>query len=230
MISANFELIFGIFILIIYFYGLILFSSERRINKKELWDKINKAIKNNANAEVLNDIVRNQKRVKRLFNRNLKLDYYPNLISLNEILEDMRSNEYIKDDAIDNELIEKINSLIEEDKKKSPFDGLEDKQKDFFENIVNIMDEDNFSKIQNNINKISNELALKSEEAKKAKLNFKIALVSIAITIAVGIYQIYDSSQTKKDIFINFKNLEDALHQDNNTSKDVIKLTKQSSQ
>ncbi len=223
MTSATLELIISILVLIIYFYGLIIFSTEKRINKKELWDKLNKAIKNGANAEILNDIVRNQKRVKRLFNRNLKLDFYPNLVLLNEILEDMRSNEYIKDDTIDDELIEKINSLIEEDKKKSPFDGLEEKQKDFFENIVNILDEDNFSKIQNNINKISNELALKSEESKKAKLNFKIAIVSIAITIAVGIYQIYDSSQTKQEIFKNFKNIQKTL---NHYDVNVTKLTK----
>lgn len=113
MTSATLELIISILVLIIYFYGLIIFSTEKRINKKELWDKLNKAIKNGANAEILNDIVRNQKRVKRLFNRNLKLDFYPNLVLLNEILEDMRSNEYIKDDTIDDELIEKINSLIE---------------------------------------------------------------------------------------------------------------------
>lgn len=227
MTSATLELIISILVLIIYFYGLIIFSTEKRINKKELWDKLNKAIKNGANAEILNDIVRNQKRVKRLFNRNLKLDFYPNLVLLNEILEDMRSNEYIKDDTIDDELIEKINSLIEEDKKKSPFDGLEEKQKDFFENIVNILDEDNFSKIQNNINKISNELALKSEESKKAKLNFKIAIVSIAITIAVGIYQIYDSSQTKQEIFKNFKNIQKTL---NHYDVNVTKLTKHRSE
>lgn len=227
MTSATLKLIISILVLIIYFYGLIIFSTEKRINKKELWDKLNKAIKNGANAEILNDIVRNQKRVKRLFNRNLKLDFYPNLVLLNEILEDMRSNEYIKDDTIDDELIEKINSLIEEDKKKSPFDGLEEKQKDFFENIVNILDEDNFSKIQNNINKISNELALKSEESKKAKLNFKIAIVSIAITIAVGIYQIYDSSQTKQEIFKNFKNIQKTL---NHYDVNVTKLTKHRSE
>lgn len=227
MTSATLELIISILVLIIYFYGLIIFSTEKRINKKELWDKLNKAIKIGANAEILNDIVRNQKRVKRLFNRNLKLDFYPNLVLLNEILEDMRSNEYIKDDTIDDELIEKINSLIEEDKKKSPFDGLEEKQKDFFENIVNILDEDNFSKIQNNINKISNELALKSEESKKAKLNFKIAIVSIAITIAVGIYQIYDSSQTKQEIFKNFKNIQKTL---NHYDVNVTKLTKHRSE
>lgn len=227
MTSATLELIISILVLIIYFYGLIIFSTEKRINKKELWDKLNKAIKNGANAEILNDIVRNQKRVKRLFNRNLKLDFYPNLVLLNEILEDMRSNEYIKDDTIDDKLIEKINSLIEEDKKKSPFDGLEEKQKDFFENIVNILDEDNFSKIQNNINKISNELALKSEESKKAKLNFKIAIVSIAITIAVGIYQIYDSSQTKQEIFKNFKNIQKTL---NHYDVNVTKLTKHRSE
>ena len=227
MTSATLELIISILVLIIYFYGLIIFSTEKRINKKELWDKLNKAIKNGANAEILNDIVRNQKRVKRLFNRNLKLDFYPNLVLLNEILEDMRSNEYIKDDTIDDELIEKINSLIEEDKKKSPFDGLEEKQKDFFENIVNILDEDNFSKIQNNINKISNELALKSEESKKAKSNFKIAIVSIAITIAVGIYQIYDSSQTKQEIFKNFKNIQKTL---NHYDVNVTKLTKHRSE
>lgn len=89
------------------------------------------------------------------------------------------------------------------------------------------MDEDNFSKIQNNINKISNELALKSEESKKAKLNFKIAIVSIAITIAVGIYQIYDSSQTKQEIFKNFKNIQKTL---NHYDVNVTKLTKHRSE
>ena len=207
-----------------YIYILLLISSEMRISKKELWENISIAILNGADVVVLNDIIQNQKRVKKVFNRNLKYDYYHNLVQLSEVLEDLRSNEYIKEEKIDNDYINKINVLIEEDKKKSPFDGLEEKQKDFFENVVNILDEENFSKIQTNLNKISNELALKSEEAKKAKLNFKIAIISIAITIVVGVYQIYDSSITKQEVFNQFYKLNHTI--ETNESN----LTKQRSQ
>ena len=47
--------------------------------------------------------------------------------------------------------------------------------------------------------------------SKKAKLNFKIAIVSITITIMVGIYQIYDSNNTKDTYFSKLDSIQKTL-------------------
>ena len=127
--------------------------------------------------------------------------YYYEPTSLSFILNDLLVNSYQDSTYQDNLYITNLQQIRLEHERKYPFDGLEDTQKNHFENIVAKLG-DNYDIVQLDITKLANEIQHKNQLVytylNKSNTSFIISIVALIITIAAAAYQIYQSSRTNK--------------------------------
>jgi Rad3-related DNA helicase len=137
-------------------------------------------------------------------NRNLKFKslreifndmngFYAETVPLSIILEDIRTDKYVFDDASgpDTQLID---SIIEEHLAVNPFDALEDAQKDYFENI-RLKLADNYSLVRLEVDKLASELhnknSLVNKYLKDSTKSFWISITALAFSLLIGILQLF---------------------------------------
>ncbi|ELP1878779.1 MULTISPECIES: hypothetical protein [Vibrio] len=117
---------------------------------------------------------------------NEKSHHYRQDASLLVIFKDLKNAEYLNtsDKKVDIDLISK---LINEYQQRNPFDGLEPKQKDLFDNIRLKMGEEHYGIVSSEINKISDELNQKNQLVTQYLSDSKTSLYISIVSLGFGV-------------------------------------------
>lgn len=147
--------------------------------------------------------------------------YYYEPTSLTFILNDLLVNSYQDSTYQDSIYMAHLQQIRLEHEKKYPFDGLEDTQKNLFENIV-IKLGDRYEIVQLDMTKLANEIQNQNQLVRtylnKSNTSYIISIIALIITIATASYQIYQSHKTNKFLEHLFPEKQDTKN-DNNKNK-----------
>ena len=184
--------------LIIYTFFFILpltKSGVKYVAKQEIKAFVVKAIEKGADLRAIKHAYDNRnlkfKSLREIFND--MNGFYAETVPLSIILEDIRTDKYVFDDASgpDTQLID---SIIEEHLAVNPFDALEDAQKDYFENI-RLKLADNYSLVRLEVDKLASELhnknSLVNKYLKDSTKSFWISITALAFSLLIGILQLF---------------------------------------
>lgn len=194
-------------------------SIDQKYFDKSIKTELTTVIKNNGDLSVIKNIFKNRKLKKpslsELFSKKTDEDKYDSEIILSEILNDLKSDYYLKN-KIDTIYLKNLNEIIETHSLINPFDKLEVNQKNDFENLKSKLGND-YIKIHSDINRISDELNNKNQLVNKyldkSNFSFLISIIALIITIFLSLYQIYQNRKSRtysilKEILTDF-NTED---------------------
>jgi len=178
-------------------------SGKLYINKAIVKDSIQKLIKNNADLDLIKHHYKDSKAEKwniiRFWEKSIH-DYYDSEVALSVILNDLRRDIYLSDTPDEN-LDKTIMRLINEYEERNPFEGLENVQKDYFENIRFKLGAE-YSKINIDLSKISDELINKNNLVNKylsdSKTSLYISIVSIGFALIMAAFQLYVYAKENK--------------------------------
>ncbi|MGF1718318.1 hypothetical protein L4D08_26040 [Photobacterium chitinilyticum] len=185
LLSSPSMMVFGIL-----FYGFIawyffLSDDELYINKESVKSDISQMIINDADLDSIKHHFNSSDKVEWGFIfgwSNNKHDYYVSSIPLLTILKDIKSDTYLAK-SIDKNKQGKVSKVIKEYQQRNPFDGLEQVQKDQFNNIRIKLDE-NFDVVKQEVYKLSEDLNQKNLLVNQYLSDSKTSLyVSIASLI-----------------------------------------------
>lgn len=173
------------------------------ISAMAIKSRISTAIQNDADLEVIKQLYQNRQSLNKgifaFFNE--KQAVYPYEIPLSTILEDIRADLFLADNAPEQMFLVAVNSLISEHNQKNPFDKLTKQQKDYFENVRQKAG-GSYPLIQNDINNISDELFSKNvlvdTYLSDSKTSLYISIFSLLFALSFSVYQIYHSRPKKQ--------------------------------
>ena len=177
-----------------------------RIESSKIKANISKSISNGAEIEVIRRIYENRspyevpfiEKVKGIFEDKPKT--YPYDTPLSSILHDIRADLFLSDVKPKEALVKEIDKIILEHEQQNPFDKLGKQQKDYFENIRQ-KSGDSYSFIQNDINKLSDELYSKNilveQYLSDSKTSLYISIFSFAFALIYSIFQFFQSRPQK---------------------------------
>lgn len=144
--------------------------------------------------------------------------YYYEPTSLSFILNDLLVNSYQDSTYQDSIYMAHLQQIRIEHEKKYPFDGLEDTQKNLFENIV-IKLGDRYEIVQSDMTKLANEIQHQNQLVRtylnKSNTSYIISIIALIITIATASYQIYQSHKTNKFLEHLFPEKQDKKNENN---------------
>lgn len=150
--------------------------------KRIVQGNVKKAISNNADINILGDILNNSEKILKIKEKDN--EYYPKSISLENVLKDIQVQNYLSDE-FDQRLDEKISDYIGESKKINPLKELSNNQKEYFLNIKNKLDDSSYFKIENDLNKIVDELSSKNKLVEiyldNSDISFKLTVLSFIL-------------------------------------------------
>ncbi|MCW7467803.1 hypothetical protein [Leptospira levettii] len=193
-----------LFTLSAYIIYLNLSEEKYYIEKNEIQNEIMLAISNGSDLNSVKNIFDNRKIKKNnILNTSLlfKKDFevYKEDVPLSKVFQDIRSSIFLNKNP-DLKNLKKLDTIIKEYLERNPFDALEPNQKDIFENI-RTKSENQYYKIQPEINKLSVELENKNSLVNKylsqSNTSFWISIFGLAISLLIGIYQIYQGRHSK---------------------------------
>ena len=178
-------------------------SLDKKYFNKDIKLKLATVIKNNGDLTVIKNLYKNRDLEKpgftELFNKNSDIDKYNSETVLSEILNDLKSDYYLKSET-DTIYLKRLNEIIETHSLVNPFDKLEINQKNDFENLKFKLGDD-FKKIYSDINRISDELNNKNQLVNKyldkSNFSFLISIIALIITIFLSLYQIYQNRKSR---------------------------------
>jgi len=202
-----------------------LFTTDiSKINKKDIHAQLSIAISNDADLRVVNNIYSNRSDKRGLIDKfGLKSDnedYYDKSVSLSEILENIRSEQYYtatNGNELDKSFINKLDIIIDEHTKINPFDNLDDNQKEKFESIRTILGSD-YTLIENDINRVADDLveqnALVKDYLGDSKLSLRLSIVALVVSLLTSIPQVVNTflSYKKKKTIISYTASSDNRH------------------
>ncbi|ELO1780824.1 hypothetical protein [Vibrio parahaemolyticus] len=190
---------------------LLVFSgSESVISKSDIQKKVMKLVENNADLTTIKHVFSSEEAISNdIYNKIFgeKFDSYPEAVSLNTVLMDIKSNQFLSEEATNEQLVSRIDFLIVENNKKNPFDSLERGQKDLFENI-SIKLANQYDLVQPELNKIADEIKLKNAQLRdsdsKSQIGYYVTILSFISALLIAAFQIFQGrSQKIKEIFIS---------------------------
>lgn len=176
------DVIISIIIPVLIFFMISTFLSSEKNSKnffpKELVQQnIKKAIDNNADIIILENILKSSEKTKKI-----EGELYPELVSLEYVLKDIQIQNYLSDN-FDESLEKKISKYITN--KNIPLGELPNNQKEYFLNIRNKLDDDSYLKIENDIKKIAEELSNKNSLIEiyldNSDISFKLTIFSVIL-------------------------------------------------
>jgi hypothetical protein len=190
-------------------------SIDQKYFDKSIKTELTTVIKHNGDISVIKNIFKNRKLKKpslsELFSKKSDEDKYNSETILSEILNDLKSDYYLKN-KIDTIYLKNLNEIIETQSLINPFDKLEVNQKNDFENLKSKLGGD-YIKIHSDINRISDELNNKNQLVNKylnkSNFSFLISIIALIITIFLSLYQIYQNRKSRtysiiKEILTDF--------------------------
>lgn len=166
---------------------------QYKVDIKPLKTKLIPLISNNSDIKTIQHVYKRGKNNKvtfySMFTKKDKEVIDIEEMSLNNILLDIKSGILTKLELTltDTLLLESLDNTIIQFNELNPFDKLEDQQKYFFENIRTKLDS-NYHYVQEDINKISDELdrknVLVSNYLNNAKWSFRISIFAICVSVS----------------------------------------------
>lgn len=186
--------------------SIIVFSTgiggdrSRTVSKDVLVKDISIAISNDADLRSVKQIFSNRDlRKKNFFSFKNEVNVYKESVPLSVVLEDIRANQFLSD-STDLEFIKKIDNIILDHNQTNPFDRLDDIQKDMFVNVRLKLPE-NYPVIQNDINKIAEEMNVKNllvdKYLDRSTMSFWVSISALVFSISIAILQLYQNRAQK---------------------------------
>ncbi|MDU9408072.1 hypothetical protein RTH74_10740 [Pseudomonas sp. zfem001] len=204
--------------IIIWIATSLLSSGDLYVGKSYIKSKLFSAINNDGDLRAVKNIYENRRYVERGFFRvfDSSEDYYDYNTPMSKILEDIRSDYFLKekeqesgqrgvvsyssytDDGYmhksDAKSLEKVDLIVLENEQLNPFEGLELAQKDNFENI-RIKLGDKYALISGDMEKLSSDLRGKNELVgqylKDSTISFWVSIMALVFSLVISAYQIF---------------------------------------
>jgi len=177
-------------------------SKKEYVKKETIHNNFMSAIQNGADVRAIKQLYINRKVEEKpfiLFSSFDENNYYSSESPLSTVLEDIRASLYLNDNK-DISLIPKIDQILINYSQTNPFDHLKNGQKDQFDNI-RIKLGDDYIKIQNNINRIVEELSQKNKLVdlylSDSRASLFVSIFSVIFALVIAAYQIYQSRPDK---------------------------------
>lgn len=196
---------------------------SKRFVKEDIQNKLALTIRHGGSLESVKHIYTARKYKSYSLLDLLKLDndkYYYEPISLSFILNDLLVNSYQDSTYQDSIYMAHLQQIKIEHEKKYPFDGLEDTQKNLFENIV-IKLGNHYEIVQSDMTKLANEIQHQNQLVRtylnKSNTSYIISIIALIITIATASYQIFQSHKTNKFLEHLFPEKQDKKNENNKT-------------
>lgn len=190
-----FPLIIVLFVLVLQISILGGLEGSKFIDRTDLLLKIEKVISKGASLDDVKQIYQNRKHIRRnifSFGKG-KSAQYVEPISLSTVLKDLKSELYLREN-VDKNLANSIKKILDNHEKTNPFDKLESGQKLYFEVIQSKLG-DNYSLIQENINRIVDQLVNKNqlvtEYFKDATFSFRLSVFALVLGALAFIPQVF---------------------------------------
>lgn len=203
-------IVFTLLVISTFYLFLLLngnFQEGTYINKKEVQESLSKVIHNGGSLDEIKRVYSTKKAENKLFifNKDEYLDsHYRSDISLSAILSDLLVNYYKQDSIVtDSTYVMRLRNMISTYETIHPFDGLEENQRYYLENIRLKLDS-NYYFIQDDLVKLGDELDRKNllvtKYLNKSETSFWISVIALVITFILSAYQIYQGSCSKKQM------------------------------
>lgn len=205
------KVIFGIWIIGIIFLIVLVFNNNIQqgsfFEKKEIQESLRKIINNGGSIDEIKRVYDNKNiEERRLDFKSSKYvkSHYISDTPLSAILSDLLV-EYYKQDTIiaDTAYVVRLRDLITSYETIHPFDGLEENQRYYLENIRLKMDS-NYYLIQDDLVKLGDELDRKNllvnKYLNKSEISFWISIIALIITIVLSGWQLIQNINSKKQL------------------------------
>lgn len=171
---------------------------DKYVEKQTINNEITSLIKNGAGLRAVRFHYDHRASVKRDILFSIKNDlslYYKYEVALSEILERLRTEQFLNGKP-DEGFIVKLDNIITEYTESNPFDKLEAGQKDLFENI-RVKLNGNYSTISDDVNKLSDELdnknKLVNEYLSDSQTSLIVSIVSAFIAVILAGVQMWQN-------------------------------------
>jgi hypothetical protein len=192
--------------------AIIVFSTgiggdrQKSVQKELVAGNIATAISNDSDLRSVKQIFANRDlKRKKLFSFGEEDGVYKESVPLSVVLEDIRANLFLIEKP-DLELVNKIDKIILDHHQTNPFDRLDEIQKDMFINI-RLKLPDDYQIIQNDINKIADEINVKNQLVDKyldrSTMSFWVSISALVFSISIAILQLYQNRPKKLHEIIN---------------------------
>ncbi len=176
---------------------------DKYVEKAAVKKEITTLVNNGAGLRAVKFHYDHRTTIKRDILFTIKTDlnlYYPYEIALSEVLEQLRTDQYL-DGTPDIEFLDKLDLIIREYTESNPFDKLESGQKDLFENI-RVKLNGNYSTVEDDVNKLSNELSNKNklvnEYLSDSQTSLVVSIVSAFIAVFLAGVQMWQTRSSRR--------------------------------
>ena len=168
-------------------------TSKQYSERSTLLSRIEKAVNNGADLRSVKQIFSNRQRVRpKLWPLGYSNDRYGEPVNLSTVLEDLRANAFLRDDASET-LVATLDQIIAEHEQTNPFDQLEPTQRLHFESLRSKLGE-SYPTIRPNVDRIVGELAsrnqLVAEYLADATLSFRLSIIALVVGLVALIPQV----------------------------------------
>ncbi|WP_129830227.1 hypothetical protein [Vibrio parahaemolyticus] len=206
------------FPLIFAFFATFLVNSfvlgDKYVEKEKIQNEIQTLINNGAGLRAIKFHYDNRLSIKRDIIFALKQDknlYYPYDVTLSDILEELRTQQFMQGKP-DVDLLQKLDQVIDEYSASNPYDKLEAGQRDLFENIRVKLGND-YVNVASDINKLTDELSNKNklvnEYLSDSQTSLVVSIVSAFIAVILSLIQMWQGRRNR--IIRNYKNEHESI-------------------
>lgn len=190
---------------------------EKFIEKENIQNVLSNVVRNGGSIDEARHIYETKTIVGKPFftsETDFLKTHYPSEISLSSILSDLIVNYYNQDSiASDSVYVHTLRNMITEYNTIHPFDGLEESQKYYLDNIHQKLDS-NYNAIQDDLIKLGEELDRKNilvnKYLDKSELSYKVSIIALFFTLIFSVWQLVQNHKTGKKIDSLFSNENEA--------------------
>lgn len=173
------------------------------VKKEKLSKDLLTAIQNGADLRTVRQIYNNRSKenlgIKALF-INTEDAYYRTDTPLSIVLEDLRASLFLTGKSNKTSLLQQLDNIAFEHTKLNPFDKLDPRQKDYFQNI-SVKLSDSYALIQPEVNRIADELynknLLVTEYLGTSRISFWISIAALIFSLVIALFQTYQNSTSR---------------------------------
>lgn len=185
---------------------------EKFIEKNNIQNSLSTVVRNGGSIDEAKQIYETKTIVNKPFftsETDFLKTHYPSETSLSSILSDLLVNYYNQESiASDSVYVQSLRNMISEYNTIHPFDGLEESQKYYLDNIHQKLDS-NYYSIQDDLIKLGEELDRKNllvnKYLNKSEISFKISIIALVITVFFSVWQLIQNYRTSRQIKAIFK-------------------------
>ena len=194
-------------LLIVFVVFLSSIWKEDYINKESIQNEMSVVIRNGGSIDEVRHIFDTKRTYKMpitgIFTDFIDSNYTQN-VSLSTILADLRVKYYKEiSKKADSVYLYRLNNIVSDYNAVHPFDGLEENQKYYLENIRQKLDS-NYYFIQEDIVKVGDDLDRKNQLVNKylnkSEISFNISIFALFLTIVFSIWQLIQNHRTGKKL------------------------------